>query len=173
MKRGLAALLLLAICTIACVAYAAETDVQAIPACEVCGMSRETFASSRMLIRYADGTKVGTCSIRCAMEALGAARGKKVASVKVADYTTRVLLDADKAFWAIGGDEPGVMTRTPKWAFATKAAARAFIKEHGGRLASFAEAKQAAGAELTGMGKKKMKKGAKEKVKCNCCDMKK
>jgi nitrous oxide reductase accessory protein NosL len=172
MKRGLIALFMLAICAIACVAYGAEEDVKAIPSCEVCGMNRDSFGSSRMLIEYADGTKVGTCSIRCAMETLCNVKDKdkKVASVKVADYNTRVLLDADKAFWTIGGDKSGVMTRTAKWAFATEAAAQAFIKEHGGQLATYAEAKKAAEDELTDMGKG-MKKGAKKRVKCNCCDM--
>ena len=52
----------------------------------------------------------------------------------------RQLLPAEKAFWVIGGDKKGVMTKTPKWAFARKSAAEAFIKKSGGRLATYKEA---------------------------------
>lgn len=53
------------------------------------------------------------------------------------DYNTKKQIDADKAFWAIGGDMVGVMTARAKWAFETKEAADNFIKEHGGRPAIF------------------------------------
>jgi nitrous oxide reductase accessory protein NosL len=58
----------------------------------------------------------------------------------VADFNTLKLIDARTATWVIGGKERGVMSNVPKWAFATKQAAEAFIRDNGGRLATFDEA---------------------------------
>jgi nitrous oxide reductase accessory protein NosL len=58
----------------------------------------------------------------------------------VGDFKTKKLIDAEKAFWVIGGSKPGVMTKRAKWAFESKADADAFIKENGGKPASFDEA---------------------------------
>ena len=71
---------------------------------------------------------------------LKANKGKPVKSLEVADLDSKKLIDAEKAFWVIGGDKKGVMTKTPKWAFARKSAAEAFIKKSGGRLATYKEA---------------------------------
>jgi nitrous oxide reductase accessory protein NosL len=164
-------MLLLAVCCFSGSAALAEDDVKAIPSCESCGMNRDRFGSSRMLIEFTDGSKAGTCSIRCAVELLCESTGKSVASIKVADYNSRDLIEADKAFWVVGGDRPGVMTRTPKWAFAREADAKAFIQKHGGEMATYAAAKKAAETELSTMGKKDSK-GKKEKVGCDCCNKK-
>jgi nitrous oxide reductase accessory protein NosL len=55
-----------------------------------------------------------------------------------------MLLDAEKGFWVIGGNKPGVMTKRAKWAFAKKEDAENFISENGGNLASFEQAFKAA-----------------------------
>ena len=52
----------------------------------------------------------------------------------VGDYSTRALLNAEKAIWVIGGSKPGVMTERAKWAFAQKEEAEKFLKENGGNL---------------------------------------
>ena len=64
------------------------------------------------------------------------------------DYATRQLIDAERAVWVIGGTKQGVMTRNPKWAFAGQVAAEAFVKENGGRLATFDEAMTVANGDL-------------------------
>ena len=43
----------------------APPDVQAHKNCKYCGMDREKFAHSRMLIEYGDGSSFGSCSIHC------------------------------------------------------------------------------------------------------------
>ncbi|HEY5973525.1 MAG TPA: nitrous oxide reductase accessory protein NosL [Geobacteraceae bacterium] len=122
-------------------------DVNEYPGCTQCGMHRDRFDYSRAYVEFTDGSKAGTCSIGCVADEVKNAPAKKVKLIRVADYQTRQLLDAATAYWVIGGDVSGVMTRTPKWAFADKAAAEAFIKEHGGRLIGFADVWQAALAE--------------------------
>jgi copper chaperone NosL len=119
-------------------------DVKEARACKLCGMSREVFAYSRMVIEYDDGMKVGTCSIHCTVRDLHANPGKKVKALLVGDYNTKKLIQAERAFWVIGGKVEGVMTAHAKWAFAKKTDAEAFIRKNGGKFATFDEVMQAA-----------------------------
>lgn len=123
-------------------------DVQAHPACRQCGMDRETFAWSRIRITWEDGTSVGLCSLRCAAVELATGLDRAPAAIEVADATTGELVLAESAVWVIGGKKPGVMTARPKWAFADRARAEAFVREHGGAIATFDEALRAAYADL-------------------------
>jgi len=66
----------------------------------------------------------------------------------VGDYGKKHLIDAEKAFWVIGGSKPGVMTKNAKWAFADKKDAEKFVQTNGGRLATFDEALQASYQDL-------------------------
>jgi nitrous oxide reductase accessory protein NosL len=124
-------------------AVQAQEDVKVSPSCRYCGMDREKFASSRMIIEYDDGTKVGTCSIHCAAVDLANTLDKSPLALKVADMGSKQLVDAEKAAWVLGGGKPGVMTKRAKWAFADRSAAEAFAKENGGTLATFDEAMKA------------------------------
>jgi len=121
-------------------AASAQEDVKTSPTCRHCGMDREKFASSRMVVEYDDGSALGTCSIHCAAVDLAVTLDKAPKAFRVADMASRQLVDAEKAFWVVSGGKPGVMTRRAKWAFADKAAAEAFAKEQGGALATFEEA---------------------------------
>jgi len=117
-----------------------HADVQKHKECAHCGMNREMFSYSRMLVTYADGTTVGVCSIHCLSTELKASKGKQVKLLEVADLDSKKLVAADKAVWVIGGTKKGVMSKTPKWAFAQQNSAEGFIKKNGGRLATFKEA---------------------------------
>lgn len=128
--------------------WALENDVKEIRACKYCGMNRETFAHSRMLTDYSDGTKEGVCSLHCTAVDLALNLDKSPKTMQVGDYRTKQLIDAEKAFWVIGGSKPGVMTKNAKWAFAEKAGAEAFQRENGGRLATFDEALETAYKDL-------------------------
>jgi nitrous oxide reductase accessory protein NosL len=108
--------------------------------CQLCGMDRTAFAYSRMVIEYADGTNSGVCSLNCAVAEMKKYRTRQVKSFKVADFGTQKLVDVREATWVIGGNKPGVMTSVPKWAFAAKEDARKFIRNNGGRQATFDEA---------------------------------
>ncbi len=112
--------------------------------CKVCGMDRNVYVRSRMLIVYTDGTTVGLCSFHCAAEEMRGNKEKQVKSITVADYATTKLIDAKTATWVIGGSKPGVMTYLPEWAFAEEQEAQAFVKEYGGKVSTFDEAQKAA-----------------------------
>lgn len=118
-------------------------DQQNHSSCKHCGMDRIKFSHSRMLVEYQDGKQVGTCSLHCTTKELKGSVGRDVKSVQVADYYTHELVNADDAFWVIGGDKKGVMTMRAKWAFATSATADKFIAEYGGERATADQAKKA------------------------------
>jgi nitrous oxide reductase accessory protein NosL len=103
-------------------------------------MDREKFSQSRMLIEYDDGSTVATCSLHCIAVDMANNIDKTPKKIKVADVVSKELIDAEKAVWVIGGSKQGVMTRNAKWAFVSKEKAETFIKENGGKLASFDEA---------------------------------
>ena len=135
------------LCLSLATACMAAEKVEAPAACKKCGMDRTVFAHSRMVVTYADGGSVGTCSLNCIAIEMEEAKGKAVTSLQVADYNTKKLTNAKKATWVIGGKKQGVMTSVAKWAFTTKLAAETFIKENGGKLATFDEALKTAEKE--------------------------
>lgn len=137
------------VCLILCLAFplaaiAEMADTKQHPECPLCGMNRAKFAHSRVLVTYEDGSETGTCSIHCAAMDLALKIDKMPESIQVGEYDTGNLIDAEKAFWVIGGDQMGVMTTRAKWAFKDKSKADAFIRDHGGKLATFDDAMKAA-----------------------------
>lgn len=121
-----------------------DADISAHASCQYCGMDREKFGHSRMLVEFDDGSVAATCSLHCTAVDLAINIDKTPTSIQVADYGSKELLDAEKAVWVIGGDRPGVMTKKAKWAFASKEKAAAFVTEHGGKIAGFEEAVKSA-----------------------------
>jgi len=113
-------------------------------ACPYCGMEKEKFGHTWMVVEYDGGKKVGFCSIHCAAIDLATNMDKTPVKTEVGDYITKKLIDAEKAYWVIGGNKPGVMTKRAKWAFGTKEEADKFMKENGGKLATFDETMKAA-----------------------------
>lgn len=146
MARMLFALTLLFLTT--ALAWAAETDIAAHAECRYCAMDRQQFAHSRMLIRYQDGSQTATCSLRCAAVELAAELSKPPSAIEVGDFNSKQLIDAEWAFWVIGGSKAGVMSQRAKWAFAKRQAAEEFIAAHGGTLVGFEQALEAAYADL-------------------------
>jgi nitrous oxide reductase accessory protein NosL len=140
MKRGKIIMVLAVVFLATAITAFAQDDIKQSPSCKYCGMDREMFSHSRMHIEYEDGTSVGTCSLHCATIELALSIDMTPKAVRVADYSSKKLIDAEKAAWVIGGGKPGVMSKRAKWAFENKADADAFMKENGGAIASFDEA---------------------------------
>jgi len=146
MNRTILFIIILAATAFTTLAVAAPVEAPA--SCDYCGMDRTKFAHSRMLVTYTGGKKIGTCSINCAAVDRFANKGKKVKQYQAGDYATKKLIPATTATWVIGGSKRGVMSPVAKWAFSDKQAAQAYVTEYGGRLATFAEAMDAAAKEL-------------------------
>ena len=141
MKRCI--LLTVAMCFVLTAFAYAQDDIAKHPSCKYCGMDREKFAFSRVLIEYEDGAAVGTCSIHCAAIDLAINIDKTPKTIGVGDYNTKGLLDAEKAFWVIGGGKMGVMTKNAKWAFGKEEDAKAFMAANGGAPGTFDQAMKA------------------------------
>jgi len=115
-------------------------DILTHKSCGQCGMDRGAFDFSRMLIEYEDGSISAVCSLHCASVDMANNIDKTPKAIRVGDFNGKQLIDAEKAFWVIGGKKPGVMSKRGKWAFENKEAAEAFIKTNDGKAASFEEA---------------------------------
>jgi copper chaperone NosL len=144
MKKGILSVLLIAFCLSMAGVVWAQDDIQKTPSCKYCGMDREKFAHSRMFVTYDDGTTLGTCSLHCLAIDLAVNIDKTPSQLEVGDYNSKKLIDGEKAFWVIGGNKPGVMTKQATWAFEKKEDAEKFIMENSGILATFDEAMKAA-----------------------------
>jgi len=170
MKRFMIAAVVVSLCFFLTGIVAAEDDIKQFPSCKYCGMDRAKFAHSRVLIEYDNGTAEGTCSLHCAAIDLALNIDKTPKALMVGDFNTKNLIDAEKAFWVIGGNKMGVMTKNAKWAFEKKTDADAYIKANGGKPATFEQAIKASYEDMytdTKMirEKRKMKKMEMEKKK--------
>jgi len=117
----------------------AQEDMKAYSSCSLCGMKLD-HSRNRMLIEYDDGTKLDTCSMHCTAAEFAAHREKTLKRLQVSDYNTNRLIDAKKAYWVVGGNKSGLMTKRAKWAFEKKEDAEQFIKANGGQISTFDEA---------------------------------
>lgn len=132
-------ILLLCLSLLSLASLAAEM-VESPASCNYCGMDRSKFAHSRMLVEYDDNTSTGTCSLHCMAVELANNIDKSPLAIKVGDFNSKKLIDAESAVWVIGGDKQGVMTARAKWAFANKSDAEAFISSNTGILGTFDDA---------------------------------
>jgi len=115
-------------------------DVPQHPSCLYCGMNRGMYDFSRMLIEYDDGAATPLCSLHCAAIDLANKIDKAPKAIRVGDFQTKALIDAETAVWVVEGAKPGVMSKRGKWAFEQKMDAEAFLATNGGRLATFEQA---------------------------------
>jgi len=147
-KRAIVLLLPLLIFLLAGHAGQAADDIDEHRSCVHCGMDRKAYGFSRMMVYYTNGTATGVCSLRCTVVELDANTNRTVKAIFAADRTERTLIDAEKAVWVMGGAKRGVMTDRPKWAFATRASAEAFIERYDGAIITWNEALAAAREDL-------------------------
>ena len=82
-------LVLAVLVTAAFTVFAQGDDIKQSPSCKYCGMDREKFGHSRMLIEYDDGTSVGTCSVHCAAVDLALNIDKTPKALMVGDALTK------------------------------------------------------------------------------------
>jgi copper chaperone NosL len=133
----------LALLCVVMVQAGAEDELQKHPSCKYCGMDRRQYAFSRTSVLYRDGEESAFCSLHCLAIDLALNTARVPRSIRVGDYGTRELIDAETAFWVVGGTKSGVMTSRAKWAFEKKDDAETFIKGHGGVLVTFEDALKA------------------------------
>jgi copper chaperone NosL len=126
----------------------AQSDIDSHRDCVNCNMDRKAYGYSRMLIQYDNGLEIGVCSLYCALIEMDAHKDHGLKALFVADRNTRILINAEKAVWVLGGKKSGVMTQRAKWAFESNNAANKFIETYGGKIITWDEALAAAREDI-------------------------
>ena len=106
--------------------------------CAICGMHLPTFYKTN----HAADTKYGTrqyCSLHCLVHD-NEINKTDLSNVMVVDTDTLQFIPALEAYYVVGSNKPGTMSRVSKYAFKSKAAAEAFAKKHGGKVMRFYDA---------------------------------
>jgi len=109
------------------------------PSCHVCGMWIDQYMKTRNVVIMKDNESHDFCSFSCMVRFVKEHRDK-IKKVLSADFETKELIDAEKAFYVEGGDIAGVMSLVSRIAFETREAAEKCVKAHGGKIISFSEA---------------------------------
>ncbi|MCK9473121.1 nitrous oxide reductase accessory protein NosL [Sulfurimonas sp.] len=104
--------------------------------CPVCGMKIGMFYKTSHASKIHDDKQRQYCSIRCLAVDMKE-HDINLDDIKVVDVTSQKLIDANSAFYVVGSDVQGTMTKVSKLAFADKKAAEAFSDEHGGKIVDF------------------------------------
>ncbi len=143
--------------------------------CPVCGMNLKMFYKTSHALKLSGGKNKQYCSIRCMVEDY---EGLKdiVTALLVVDVTSEKLIDARMAYYVLGSEAPGTMTKISKYAFADKEDAKKFQEKMGGNIVSFTEAVAAAtksmekDVAMTDMKRAKMMYPKGQKIYETACD---
>jgi nitrous oxide reductase accessory protein NosL len=104
--------------------------------CPVCGMSIRKFYKTSHTAKLKDGTNRQYCSMRCLVFD-HKKHHIKPDSLKAVDNKTEKQIQVKDAFYVVGSDISGTMSKISKLPFSRKNDALRFIKEHGGRVKTF------------------------------------
>ncbi|EQB40697.1 hypothetical protein M947_00160 [Sulfurimonas hongkongensis] len=115
--------------------------------CPVCGMNIKMFYKTSHTAELKNKTPRQYCSIRCLVQDKKE-YGIDNSSIKVVDAKSEKLIDASDAFYVLGSDVKGTMSRVSKLAFKTKADAEEHVKKYKGKIVTFDEAIKAAQKSL-------------------------
>ena len=82
------------------------------------------------------------CSLHCLAEDI--IHNKHPKNMKVVDTKSLKFIDAKKAYYVVGSNVRGTMSKVSKYAFKNKIDAQNFQKKHGGEIMTFKEALEVA-----------------------------
>ncbi len=103
-------------------------------ACVICGMNLTKFYKTSHIATYGD-KEVQYCSIHCLEDHLNS--GAEVKNPQVVDVTSLKFIPVLEAYYVVGSDLKGTMSRVSKYAFSSLEDAKAFQKKHGGEIMDF------------------------------------
>jgi nitrous oxide reductase accessory protein NosL len=106
--------------------------------CTTCGMSLSRFYKVNHAAKHDVQTKQ-FCSIHCLAKEKSIEH-TSLEDILVVDFKTLKFIDTKSAYYVLGSKKRGVMTKTSKFAFASKEDAEAFMKENAGKIVGFDEA---------------------------------
>ncbi len=103
--------------------------------CSNCGMSLAKYYKVNHAATHNTDTKQ-FCSIHCLAEAKSI-KHTQLSNIQVVDTQNKNFINAKDAYYVLGSKIRGVMTRTSKFAFASKEDALHFITQNGGKIVDF------------------------------------
>ncbi|HFB53795.1 MAG TPA: hypothetical protein ENJ67_03605 [Sulfurimonas autotrophica] len=109
--------------------------------CAICGMNLPMFYKTNHAAKV-DGKSTQYCSLHCMTEHIN--EGAELENPMVVDVSSLKFIPVTEAFYVVGSDVPGTMSRVSKYAFKHLEDAKRFQKEHGGKIVDFYSAWQIA-----------------------------
>jgi len=129
--------------------------------CPVCGMKIAMFYKTSHTSKLKNGNPRQYCSIRCLVVDMQE-YGIKLDDIGVVDASTQKIIDANKAYYVLGSNVKGTMSKVSKLAFETQKDAKEFVKKHKGKVVDFTtaleSAKKSLKSDIAMIKKKKEKK---------------
>ena len=102
--------------------------------CAICGMNLTKFYKTSHIVVHED-KPVQYCSLHCLADHLG--EGVEVKNPKVVDVKSLKFIPVLEAYYVVGSDVHGTMSRVSKYAFQNLEDAKKFQKLHGGKIMDF------------------------------------
>jgi nitrous oxide reductase accessory protein NosL len=102
--------------------------------CAVCGMNLVKFYKTSYAATHND-KPIQYCSIHCLADHLD--EGIEVKNPKVVDTKNLKFIPVLEAYYVVGSDVHGTMSRVSKYAFSSLEDAKAFQAKHGGKIMDF------------------------------------
>ena len=102
--------------------------------CHLCGMNLVKFYKTSYIAED-ETRKYQYCSLHCLAEHLN--QGVELKNPKVVEITSLKPIPVLEAYYVVGSDVRGTMSRVSKYAFKSLEAAQAFQKKHGGEIMDF------------------------------------
>jgi nitrous oxide reductase accessory protein NosL len=107
--------------------------------CSICGMWIDQYDRTRHVAIMKDGKAEHYCSFACAAKGIEIHKGD-IKALKTADFSTKSLIDADKAYYLEGSNIPGIMSYISRIAFASRAEVQEFQQRYGGSIVTLRQA---------------------------------
>jgi hypothetical protein len=102
--------------------------------CAMCGMNLVKYYKTSHTAKL-DGKNIQYCSMHCLTKHIN--EGAELENPMVVDVTSLKLIPVTEAYYVVGSDVAGTMTKISKYAFKSLADAKAFQKAHGGKILDF------------------------------------
>lgn len=102
--------------------------------CHQCGMHLVKFYKTSYIAED-ESRKYQYCSLHCLAEHLN--QGVELKNPKVVELSTLKPIPVLEAYYVVGSDVRGTMSRVSKYAFKSLEAAKEFQKKHGGQIMDF------------------------------------
>jgi len=116
--------------------------------CAICGMKLQKFYKTNHLATIKNGSKKQYCSLHCVVYD-NEFNKTDLINLKVVDAKTLKFIPALKAYYVVGSSKPATMSKTSKYAFASKKDAELFAKKYGGKVMKFYDAYDIATKDFT------------------------